>query len=94
MLFKGILIGFWRNKEGDYKERRLNAFIETQLESYDVICPQEMFQFASFRRSKLIWKAREKGKYHSAAPTEFIDGGLLILSRFPIRSCAFKYSPE
>ena len=78
-------------RKGDYKNERLKTFIQTQLHLYDIICFQEVFQFASFRRSELVKEAASRGfKYHAAAPAALIDGGLLIISRFPIRSCAFK----
>jgi endonuclease/exonuclease/phosphatase family metal-dependent hydrolase len=83
------------NNGNDFKDERINEFIKV-LPKYDVICLQEMFGAYSNRRSYLIQKAREAGfLYHVKSPnptalsSHFIDGGLLILSRFPIVSHEF-----
>ncbi|KAJ1928200.1 hypothetical protein IWQ60_002278 [Tieghemiomyces parasiticus] len=74
----------------DYKDARLDYLIETVLPHYDVITLQEMFAFASTRRGRLIRAAEEQGfRFWIASPSKSlwdlsIDGGLLILSRYPI----------
>ncbi|KAI8069793.1 Endonuclease/exonuclease/phosphatase [Gilbertella persicaria] len=80
-----------KNNWSDYKDDRL-AYIEKYiLPEYDVICFQESFAFASKRKDRLITSARKLGfNYHVESPRKYpwnigVDGGLLIVSRFPIR---------
>ncbi|CAG8500426.1 6129_t:CDS:2 [Acaulospora colombiana] len=81
-----------RNNASDYKEARLEYFIENILSIYDIICLEEMFEFGSTRRQRLLEAAFKAGFEHSwTSPRNSlfnfsIDGGLVILSRFPIRS--------
>ena len=80
---------FIKNNISDYKEFRLSYFIEKVLPNYDIICLEEMFEFGSSRRARLLEAARNKGfKYSLTSPILFklaIDGGLVMLSKFPIR---------
>ncbi|CEJ00587.1 hypothetical protein RMCBS344292_14639 [Rhizopus microsporus] len=79
-----------KNNANDYKEQRLGYIIKHILPSYDIITFQEAFAFANRRVDKLLVKAYDQGFYHHVAsprhyPWELAgDGGLLILSRFPI----------
>ncbi|KAI7902406.1 Endonuclease/exonuclease/phosphatase [Cokeromyces recurvatus] len=80
-----------KNNWSDYKDDRL-AYIEKYiLPEYDVVAFQESFAFASRRKDQLITNARNMGyNYHVESPRKYpwqlgVDGGLLILSRFPIR---------
>ncbi|EIE88709.1 hypothetical protein RO3G_13420 [Rhizopus delemar RA 99-880] len=80
-----------RNNWSDYKDDRL-AYIEKYiLPHYDLIVFQEAFAFASRRKDRLIRTARQMGfNHHVESPRKYpwnlgIDGGLLLLSRFPIR---------
>ena len=83
------------NYRGDYKNERLRYFINDYLHKYDIIALQEMFCFASGRRHRLIKAAKNAGfLFHTAAPHGFIDGGLIILSRFPIMQSAFRPFPR
>ncbi|KAJ3026123.1 UNVERIFIED_CONTAM: ribosomal 40S subunit protein S1B [Siphonaria sp. JEL0065] len=74
----------------DYKNARLNHFASTILTSYDIVCLQEIYSSGSTRLSKLLLQAKKYGfNYHVASPSKGIlntsvDGGLLILSRYPI----------
>jgi endonuclease/exonuclease/phosphatase family metal-dependent hydrolase len=74
----------------DYKSERLQYFIDHELDRFDVIAFQELFGFASSRRSRLIKAAYAKGfKYSVSSPRQCgaklrIDGGLVIISRFPV----------
>jgi len=86
---------FINNNGDDYKDERISEFLKS-VHSYDIICLQEMFGSYSTRRSNMIQKAQELGfLYHTASPrpttfsTHVIDGGLLILSRFPIAEAEF-----
>lgn len=79
-----------RNNWSDFKDDRL-AYIERYiLPQYDVVCFQESFAFASRRKDRLIASARQMGyNHHVESPRKYpwnigVDGGLLILSRFPI----------
>ncbi|KAJ3328305.1 hypothetical protein HDU76_010193 [Blyttiomyces sp. JEL0837] len=79
-----------KNNSSDYKNARLAYFCNTVLMSYDIICLQEMFSSWSTRLSKLLSYAKKAGlEYHVASPSKgllnaSVDGGLLILSRYPI----------
>lgn len=76
----------------DFKDQRLNSFIENYLDKYDVICLQEMFGAFSRRRRKLIKAARRRGFYwkvsspQSRSSLYLVDGGCLILSK--VKICA------
>lgn len=80
------------NWSSDYKDDRL-AYIEKYiLPEYDIIAFEEAFAFASRRKDRLIQSAIEQGyNYHLESPRKYpwqlgVDGGLLIISRFPIVS--------
>ena len=79
---------FTHNVSNDFKDRRLEAFIQTYLDNYDVICLQEMFGAFSSRREKLMQAAKERGFIWQVANPRaknfLVDGGLLILSRVKI----------
>ncbi|KAI8987220.1 Endonuclease/exonuclease/phosphatase [Pilobolus umbonatus] len=79
-----------KNNWSDYKDDRL-AYIEKYiLPEYDIITFQESFAFASRRKDHLIKAARLMGfNHHVESPRKYpwqlgIDGGLLMISRFPI----------
>ena len=72
-----------------YKADRMNYFITNILPNYDIVCLQEMYGFGSGRRQRLIKAAAENGFGHvlkskNKLAKGMVDGGLLILSRFPI----------
>jgi len=71
----------------DYKDERLAEFVNV-IDSFDIICLQEMFSSYSTRKSFLQKKAKEKGFLYSASSPKhdtfsvhLIDGGLQILSK-------------
>ena len=79
---------------GDCKNRRLDLFAKHVLPMYDVVCLQEMFGAPTFltmgRRNFLIKHAKKCGfKYilTSSYPRfwrgNFLDGGLVMLSKIP-----------
>ncbi|KAG0171827.1 hypothetical protein DFQ30_000286 [Apophysomyces sp. BC1015] len=80
-----------KNNWSDYKDERLDYIIRYVLPHYDVITIQEAFAFANRRIDYLIEKAQALGfNHHVASPRHYPwelagDGGLLLLSRFPIR---------
>ena len=85
-----------KNNFSDYKEARLAYFCNKILENYDIVCLQEMFAAFNTRRSRLIQLAISKGLLYSAycpSPSfwkpQAIDGGLVILSRYPILESDF-----
>ncbi|KAJ2010070.1 hypothetical protein IWW57_007065, partial [Coemansia sp. S610] len=43
-----------KTNKSDWKDERLDYFIDNILGNYDVVCLQEMFEFASSRRSRLL----------------------------------------
>jgi len=80
-----------KNNADDYKNERLAEFLRTQIDRFDIICLQEMFNLANYRQEALLRIAYEKGfHYHakSVNPSwlsgKFIDAGLVILSKYPI----------
>jgi len=88
---------FVSNNGNDFKDERLAEFLK-HVGPFDVICLQEMFAAYSGRRSNLLKQAKEAGfLYYTASPkpdtfsVHMIDGGLLMLSRFPI--VASEYRP-
>ena len=79
-----------KTNKNDYKEERLKDFF-LLLNKFSIICFQEIFGAIHNRKHKMIKKAIENGFYYiikSKTPSFFskylIDGGLLILSKFPI----------
>lgn len=85
-----------KNNENDWKDERLADFIKL-LDCFDVICLQEMFGAFNNRKQELIKYANKSGLFFfcdSPSPSFFskfmVDGGLLILSRFPIIESEFR----
>ena len=84
-----------KTNSDDYKEERLIDFFE-YLPDYDIICFQEIFGAFHDRKKKMIKAAKENGYLYylsSKSPSFFskflIDGGLLLISRFPIIDSKF-----
>jgi len=84
------------NNESDWKEERMLDFIQL-FDYFDVICLQEMFGSFNSRKQTIIRMANKSGLFYyveSPSPpffSKFIaDGGLLILSRFPIMESNFR----
>ncbi|KNE67098.1 CAMK/CAMK1 protein kinase [Allomyces macrogynus ATCC 38327] len=79
-----------RNNLSDHKNARLHHFIEYVLPQYDIVCLQEMYSYGSGRVQRLLQLAKTKGFSDSlVSPSKGLlngctDGGLVILSRFPI----------
>lgn len=73
----------------DYKDQRLQLFVENVLPQFDIICLQEMFRFGSDRKRTLERAASKLGFCYSGfIPNSWsnlkpIDGGIMILSRYP-----------
>ena len=85
-----------KTNASDFKDARLDEFVK-QLDAFDIICHQEVFSTMNTRKQRLITYARKAGfLYHvvNDYPSLFsgyaVDGGLLILSRFPIIESAFE----
>lgn len=81
-----------KNNESDWKEERLEDFCSI-IHDYDIVCLQEMFGTFNNRKQTLIRAATMAGFFFfidSSSPDflskYMVDGGLLILSRFPIVS--------
>jgi len=79
-----------KNNENDWKDERLADFCNL-IHNYDVICLQEMFGTFNSRKQMLIRAATLAGFFFyvdtcspSFVSKYMVDGGLLILSRFPI----------
>ena len=80
----------------DHKEERLRYFVDHYMKDYDIICFQELFDFMSTRKQRMILEARKAGLvYHAFSPgPEFFStycccGGLLTVSRYPITESDF-----
>lgn len=85
------------NPTGDFKEARTAFFCKSILPSYDLVCLQEVFGLLSSRKARIIAAAKALGYAYSVespAPGFFashlIDGGLLILSRYPVLEWEFR----
>ncbi|KAK4511799.1 uncharacterized protein ATC70_003798 [Mucor velutinosus] len=80
-----------KNNENDYKNERLDYIINHVLPLHDIITIQEAFAYANRRIDQLLIAAFDQGfYYHVASPRHYPwdlggDGGLLILSRYPIK---------
>lgn len=79
-----------KNNQDDFKTERIEEFL-TVMNQYDVVGLQEMFSAFSSRQQQLIdlaakigFKYHAKPKPHGAFSPFLVDGGLLILSKFPI----------
>lgn len=80
----------------DHKEGRLRAFCDRYLQEYDIICFQELFDWFSTRKQRMILEAKKYGmQYHAFSPaprffsTFCCDAGLLTISRYPVISSDF-----
>ncbi len=85
-----------KTNASDFKDARLDEYVK-QLENFDIICQQEVFSTMTTRKQRLITYAKKAGfNYHvvNEYPSLFsgyaTDGGLLILSRFPIIESGFE----
>ncbi|KAL4156643.1 hypothetical protein PRNP1_005672 [Phytophthora ramorum] len=85
---EGIHSGQWF-KTGDYKDLRVGLLLQ-KMAKFDVVILQEMFE-AGPRHKRFVREAYAMGfRYHCGSvwphllDSRLIDGGLLILSRFPI----------
>lgn len=80
-----------KNNADDYKNERLQEFMKSKMDDYDIICLQEMFNLANYRQQLLLKTAWDKGFHYYAKSVDphwlsgkFIDAGLVILSKYPI----------
>jgi len=88
-----------KNNKSDHKDARLKEFIKL-LPEFDIICFQEMFGLLNKRKHKLVRCATKAGFLYYADSTSpsflsscVVDGGLLVLSRFPIVAHEFQPFP-
>ena len=84
-----------KNNLDDYKDERFEDFLKL-IYNYDIICLQEMFALFNSRMHELIYQAGLQGffyftnvGYPDMLSKSIADGGLLILSRFPITNYCF-----
>lgn len=79
-----------KNNENDFKNERLDYIVQNILPDYDIITIQEAFAYANRRIDKLLAAAFKQGFYYHVSSARHYpwdlggDGGLLILSRYPI----------
>ena len=85
------------NPGGDFKDSRTDVFCHSILPSYDIICLQEVFSLFNSRKSRIKSFAQKSGLIYTAESplpgffsSHMIDGGLLLLSRFPILESEFR----
>ncbi|EPB89783.1 hypothetical protein HMPREF1544_03446 [Mucor circinelloides 1006PhL] len=80
-----------KNNDNDFKNERLDYIIKHVLPLHDIITIQEAFAYANRRIDRFLMAAFDQGfYYHVASPRHYPwdlggDGGLLILSRYPIQ---------
>lgn len=86
---------FVKTNASDFKEDRLREFVK-RIHEFDIVCCQELFSTLNSRKQRLIAYAKKAGFiYHAVCdPPSLLsgyvtDGGLLILSRFPIVEAEF-----
>ena len=84
-----------KTNENDWKDERMSEFIKC-MPNFDIICLQEMFGSFNSRKHDLISSAIKQGFFFyvdTPSPSFFskylVDGGLVILSRFPIINSSF-----
>ena len=87
---------FIKTNKSDYKSERLKQIGRSVLPHYDIVCFEEMFDTLTHRRHSMLKMAQKAGfgYFVQSDPPSFgrsslIDGGLLILSRYPIVESAF-----
>ena len=88
-----------KTNDSDHKDARLEEFV-MHLDDFDIVCNQEVFSTMNSRKQRLITYAQKAGfMYHCISdPPPFFsgyatDGGLVILSRFPIIESGFSPYP-
>lgn len=88
-----------KNNKDDYKDERVQDF-KDKFKDFDIICFQEMFDSFHIRKQQMIQYAAESGLFYhceSSLPSflskYLVDGGLLIVSRFPIVETQFEEFP-
>lgn len=81
-----------KSGHSDFKDFRLGYFCDNFMSNFDIIALQEMFSYGSSRQKRIIASAEKAGfNYQVCSPSGGlfhgnIDGGLVILSKFPIIS--------
>lgn len=98
-IFMRPSLWFVRNVDNDWKNERLDLFIQEHLPHFGIVCLQEMFATLTWRQHKLLNAASKCGFKHAAiggaAPfiisdhhlslkIPFLDAGVVTLSKFPI----------
>lgn len=86
----------------DYKDARLVDLMHVTTTGFDIVCFQELFAMSGTRKQRLLQYAAETGGllYNANAPVpglagllrwppKLFDGGLSIISRYPIVSTDF-----
>eukprot|EP01029_Cantina_marsupialis_P003762 TRINITY_DN137_c1_g3_i2.p1 TRINITY_DN137_c1_g3~~TRINITY_DN137_c1_g3_i2.p1 ORF type:complete len:931 (+),score=211.07 TRINITY_DN137_c1_g3_i2:131-2923(+) len=80
----------------EYKVERLQDLAD-HCKNFDVVCLQEMFATGSLRQERLLHAFLNLGfRYFARSPTprfrspiQWVDGGLMIVSKYPITSSSF-----
>jgi serine/threonine protein kinase len=81
---------FIKANSNDFKDARLQNFMDNHLANYDIVMLQDVYARGSTRQKKLINHAKKLGLGHylrspaSGLLKGIVDGGLVILSRYPI----------
>ncbi|KAI7889118.1 Endonuclease/exonuclease/phosphatase [Mucor mucedo] len=80
-----------KNNKNDFKNERLDFIVQNILPAYDIITVQEAFAYANRRIDRFLAAAFKQGFYYQVASSRHYpwdlagDGGLLILSKYPIQ---------
>ena len=84
-----------KTNDDDYKQERMEQMI-TAFQDYHIVCLQECFDTFTHRQFELITKLGQAGfKYVSSSDKpglcepKMIDGGIVVLSKFPIVESKF-----
>lgn len=80
-----------KTNKSDFKTDRLKYIGDNVLPCFDIVCFEEMFDTLTHRKHEMIELGLRNGfRYFAQSPsplfskTSLIDGGLLVLSRYPI----------
>lgn len=91
VFIRPVLVGV-----NDYKDQRLTQLLQV-LQSYDIVCLQELFSASGPRKKKFLERLLSKHGFHQYVsspapgflsffqfPPKLVDAGLAIVSKYPI----------
>jgi len=86
-----------RSHGSDFKDARLKHFLHFEMDKWDIVALQELFGSYTNRKEKFMKKSEKLWgfRYFVSSPPppkcskRFVDGGLLIASKYPIMDSDF-----